>query len=208
MLNTLIFETTNAFVFVLITPFIGVLILLCIPLYNNYMLKTVALGVSCAVYLISLFLWILSNKSTGSFQFANKILWIAFFNFNFSIGTGIDGISLFFILLTTLLIFLCVLISWTSITMYIKEFLISFLVLEFFLIGVFCILDLLLFFRSILIPMYLIIGIWGPRERKIKAAYFFYTYFVRFCLNASFYYIYLLPSREYIFWNFINFYFL
>ena len=175
MAKTFIFDITNAFVFVLTTPFIGVFILLCILSHNNYMLKTVTLGVSCAVYLISLFLWILFNKSTGSFQFANKILWIPFFNFNFSIG--IDGISLFFILLTTLLIFLCVLISWTSITMYIKEFLISFLVLEFFLIGVFCILDLLLFyiffFESILTPMYLIIRIWGSRERKIKAAYFF-----------------------------------
>ena len=103
--------------------------------------------------------------------------WIPFLNFNFSLG--IDGISLFFILLSTLLIFLCILISWTSVKINIKEFLIAFLIMEFFLIGVFSILDLLLFyifFESILIPMYLIVGVWGSRERKIRAAYFFFLY--------------------------------
>lgn len=105
------------------------------------------------------------------------MLWIPFLNLNFSLG--IDGISLFFVLLTTLLIFLCLLISWTSVKIHIKEFLIAFLILEFFLIGVFSILDLLLFyifFESVLIPMYLIVGIWGSRERKIRAAYFFFLY--------------------------------
>ncbi len=113
----------------------------------------------------------------GSFQFVSKLLWIPFLNLNFSLG--VDGISLFFILLTTLLIFLCILISWTSVSTNIKEFLIAFLVMEFFLIGVFSILDLLLFyifFESVLIPMYLIVGVWGSRERKIRAAYFFFLY--------------------------------
>ena len=70
-------------------------------------------------------------------------------------------------------------ISWTSVKINIKEFLIAFLVMEFFLIGVFSILDLLLFyifFESVLIPMYLIVGVWGSRERKIRAAYFFFLY--------------------------------
>ena len=78
-----------------------------------------------------------------------------------------------------MLIFLCILISWTSVNTNVKEFLIAFLVMEFFLIGVFSILDLLLFyifFESVLIPMYLIVGIWGSRERKIRAAYFFFLY--------------------------------
>ena len=113
----------------------------------------------------------------GSFQFVSKSSWIPFLNLNFSLG--IDGISLFFILLTTLLIFLCILISWTSVNANIKEFLIAFLVMEFFLVGVFSTLDLLLFyifFESVLIPMYLIVGVWGSRERKIRAAYFFFLY--------------------------------
>jgi NADH:ubiquinone oxidoreductase subunit 4 (subunit M) len=89
------------------------------------------------------------------------------------------SISIFFLLLTTLLVPLCLLVSWNSITLNLKEFLIAFLILDFFLIGVFCVLDLLLFyifFESVLIPMYLIVGIWGSRDRKILAAYYFFLY--------------------------------
>ena len=177
MLDLFLLNATNLLIFILVVPLIGIFILLCVPSSNDSMLKAVALNTSCIVYLISLFLWVFFNKSIGSFQFVSRILWIPFLNFNFSIG--IDGISLFFVLLTTLLIFLCILISWTSVKTYIKEFLIAFLILEFFLIGVFSILDLLLFyifFESVLIPMYLIVGIWGSRERKIRAAYFFFLY--------------------------------
>ena len=113
----------------------------------------------------------------GTFQFVSKFLWVPTLNLNFVLG--IDGISLFFVLLTTLLIPLCLLVSWKSVKVNLKEFLIAFLVMEFFLIGVFCILDLLLFyifFESVLIPMYLIVGVWGSRERKIRAAYFFFLY--------------------------------
>lgn len=177
MLDLFLLNATNLLIFILVVPLIGTFILLCIPSSNESMLKAVALNTSCIVYIISLFLWVFFNKSIGSFQFVSRILWIPFLNFNFSIG--IDGISLFFVLLTTLLIFLCILISWTSVKIYIKEFLLAFLILEFFLIGVFSILDLLLFyifFESVLIPMYLIVGIWGSRERKIRAAYFFFIY--------------------------------
>ena len=164
MLDILSLNTTNLLISILIIPLIGALILLCVPSSNSPILKAIALNSSCTVYIMSLFLWTFFNKSIGSFQFVNKVLWIPYLNLNFSIG--IDGISLFFILLTTLLIFLCILISWTSVKIYIKEFLIAFLVLEFFLIGVFSILDLLLFyifFESVLIPMYLIVGVWGSR---------------------------------------------
>ena len=92
---------------------------------------------------------------------------------------GIDGISLFFVILTTFLIPVCILLSWTSITVYVKEYCIAFLVLESLLIAVFCVLDLLLFyifFESVLIPMFIIIGVWGSRERKIRAAYQFFLY--------------------------------
>jgi len=92
---------------------------------------------------------------------------------------GVDGISLFFILLTTLLIPLCILASWNSVGHSLREFLIAFLFLDFLLIGVFCVLDLLffyIFFESVLIPMFLIVGIWGSRERKILAAYYFFLY--------------------------------
>ena len=158
-------------------PLLGTFAIFFVPTWNHSLLKSIALNISGSLYVMSLFLWIFFNKSTSSFQFVSKLAWIPFLNFNFTIG--IDGISLFFILLSTLLIFLCILISWTSVKTNIKEFLIAFLVMEFFLIGVFSILDLLLFyifFESILIPMYVIVGVWGSRERKIRAAYFFFLY--------------------------------
>ena len=177
MLDFFFLNMTSLLVFIIVLPLIGVFLMLCVPASNHLLLKSIALNVACFLYSISLFLWVFFNKSVGSFQFVSKSLWIPFLNLNFSLG--IDGISLFFILLTTLLIFLCILISWTSVNINIKEFLIAFLVMEFFLLGVFSTLDLLLFyifFESVLIPMYLIVGTWGSRERKIRAAYFFFIY--------------------------------
>lgn len=177
MLHFFFLNTTNLLIFILVLPLIGTFFLLFVSFSNRSLLKSIALNTSCFLFVISLFLWFFFNKSIGSFQFVSKLLWIPFLNLNFSLG--VDGISLFFILLTTLLIFLCILISWKSIKTNLKEFLIAFLVMEFFLIGVFSILDLLLFyifFESVLIPMYLIVGIWGSRERKIRAAYFFFIY--------------------------------
>jgi proton-translocating NADH-quinone oxidoreductase chain M len=98
---------------------------------------------------------------------------------NINISLGVDGISIFLILLTTLLIPLCLLASWNSVSFNLKEFLIAFLILDFLLIGSFCVLDLLVFyvlFESTLIPMFLIIGIWGSRERKVLASYYFFIY--------------------------------
>jgi len=167
----------NILIYLLILPIIGVLCLLLIPSWNKILIKQVALFYSCLTFIVSLFLWIWFNKSLSQFQFSCKLLWVSNLNINFTLG--IDGISLFFILLTTLLIFLCLLVSWNSIKDNLKEYFIAFLLLEFFLIGVFCVLDLLLFyifFESVLIPMYLIIGLWGSRERKIRAAYFFFLY--------------------------------
>lgn len=167
----------NIILSLLVLPLIGTFFLLVTPSWNKNLLKSIALFFSSITFILSLFLWVLFDRSTGNFQFVEKIFWLPNLNLNFTVG--IDGISIFFIILTTLLIFLCLLTSWNSIHFNLKEYLISFLVMEFFLIGVFCILDLLLFyifFESVLIPMYLIIGVWGSRERKIRAAYFFFLY--------------------------------
>lgn len=167
----------NLLVYTLMLPLIGSIFLFLVPSANKKLLKSVSLNISCITFILTLFLWIFFNKSVGVFQFVTKILWLPTFNLNFVLG--IDGISLFFILLTTLLIPLCFLISWKSIESNLKEYLLAFLIMEFFLIGVFCILDLLMFyifFESVLIPMYLIIGLWGSRERKIRAAFFFFLY--------------------------------
>ena len=158
-------------------PIIGILILLFIDSEQKKLLKIIALNFSCLPFISLLFVWSGFKKSIGIFQFVTQILWIPVLNLNMTLG--IDGISLFFLLLTTLLIPLCILISWNSIGYNLKGYLISFLLIEFFLIVVFSVLDLLMFyifFESILIPMFLIVGFWGSRERKVLAAYYFFLY--------------------------------
>jgi proton-translocating NADH-quinone oxidoreductase chain M len=121
------------------------------------------------------------DNSTSKFQFFQNFTSfqtdLSFSTFNLIFG--LDGISLFFVVLTTFLIPVCILVSWNSITAYVKEYCIAFLVLESLMIAVFSVLDLLLFyifFESVLIPMFIIIGVWGARERKIRAAYQFFLY--------------------------------
>lgn len=127
-------------------------------------------------------------------------VWVELLNFRYVLG--IDGISIFFILLTTFLIPLCVLCSWESVTYRLREFLLFLFLIEFLLLNVFCVLDLLLFyifFESILIPMFLLIGIWGSRERKIQAAYqfFFYTLFGSLVMLVGILFLYdLLGSTD------------
>jgi proton-translocating NADH-quinone oxidoreductase chain M len=158
-------------------PIFGILLLLFIPSRQEKLLKLIALNSACLSFTGSLLLWGFFQKSIGSFQFVVKFFWLPVLNLNVTLG--IDGISLFLILLTTLLIPLCLLASWNSVGSNLKEFLIAFLFLDFLLIGSFCVLDILFFyvlFESTLIPMFLIIGVWGSRERKILAAYYFFLY--------------------------------
>ena len=148
-----------------------------IPAEYKAFLLNFAFFISNLTFLLSLFLWILFDPTSSFFQFTKLIFFFEASNLYYSIG--IDGISLFFVLLTTFLINICILLSWQSVIFYVKEYLISFLLLEFFLIQVFCVLDLLLFyifFESVLIPMFLIVGIWGSRQRKIRAAYQLFLY--------------------------------
>ena len=170
--------TNNFLIFLFLLPIIGLLILSVIKENSKLKLQIFTFNISCIIYLFSLLLWFFFDNSTGTFQYTTKSLWISMFNLNFVLG--VDGISLFFILLTTLLIPLCLLISWKSVNINLKEFFLSFILLESFLIGVFCILDLLLFyifFESVLIPMFIMVSVWGSRARKIRASYmlFFFT---------------------------------
>ena len=138
------FNFTNILSFILLLPLIGAYILSIISSSNKKLLKLVAFGCSCLTFIASLFLLVFFNKSIGTFQFVEKFFWVPILNINFPLG--VDGISLFFIILTTLLITICLLAGWNSIKVDLKIYLIAFLVMEFFLIGVFCILDLLLFY--------------------------------------------------------------
>jgi proton-translocating NADH-quinone oxidoreductase chain M len=162
---------------IILLPLVGAIIILFIKDTNVRLIKNVALAFSMASFTLSTLLWVLFDRSTAKFQFVEEFLWIPSSNINFFIG--IDGISLFFVLLTTLLVPLCILASFDSVKIYVKEYMIAFLVMEALLIIVFSILDLLLFyvfFESVLIPMFLIVGVWGSRERKVRAAYMLFLY--------------------------------
>jgi NADH-quinone oxidoreductase subunit M len=171
------FYFENILIYTSFIPLIGILLLVCISSEYEKLLKVVALNFSTLPFLVFIIMWGGFKKSVGTFQFVTKLLWIPILNLNVTLG--VDGISLFFLLLTALLIPLCILISWNSVQANLKGYLIAFLSIELFLIGVFCVLDVLMFyilFESILIPMFLVIGIYGSRERKIWASYYFFLY--------------------------------
>ena len=133
-----------------------------------------ALWTSLITFAVSLGLWINFDNSTASFQFVEKVIWIPGLGLTYHMG--IDGISMFFIILSTLLTVLCILASWVSITDRVKEFMIAFLVLETLMVGMFSSLDLVLFyvfFEGVLIPMFIIIGVWGGPRRNYAAFKFF-----------------------------------
>ncbi len=128
-----------------------------------------ALASTMAVFLLSLLLLVHFRPDATGFQFVQKAPW--FVGYNIFYELGIDGISLWLILLTTFLMPICILCSWDSIKTRVPEFMALFLVLESLVIGTFCALDLLLFylfFEAVLIPMYLIIGIWGGKNRILR----------------------------------------
>ncbi len=138
--------------------------------------RYVALWTTIVTFLMSLSLWFRFETGTAEYQFVEHVDWFKSLNIGYHVG--IDGISLFMVLLTTLLMPFCILCSWTAITKRVREFMIAFLLLESFVIGVFCALDGLvfyIFFEGMLIPMYIIIGVWGGANR-IYAAYKFFLY--------------------------------
>ena len=138
--------------------------------------RNTALFVTIGTFIFSLLLLYQFDPAISEFQFVEKYHWIEGYHIYYHLG--IDGISLFFILLTTLLMPVCILCSWRSIGERIKEYMISFLLLEAIIIGAFSALDLVLFylfFEAVLIPMFLIIGIWGG-EHKVYASFKFFLY--------------------------------
>lgn len=155
--------------------------------------KYAALWISVLTFILSLTLWFYFDPNLVGFQFVEKKPWIE--GYNISYHLGIDGISLFFIILTTFLTPICILASWNSINRRVHEYLISFLLMETFVIGSFAALDFVLFylfFESVLIPMFLIIGIWGGDNRFYAAFKFFlYTLLGSVFLLIALLYIYL-----------------
>ena len=142
---------------------------------NNLTAKYVSLFTTIVNFLISIYLWIYFDQSTSNFQFIEERKWIdGFINYK----VGIDGISILFVILTTFITPLCIISVNNSVKTRLRDFLIAILIMESFMIGVFCALDLVvfyLFFEAGLIPMFLIIGIWGG-ARRVYSAFKFFLY--------------------------------
>jgi len=103
--------------------------------HRLFLIRVAGTSTSFFTFFLSLFLWVLFDDSTPKMQFVNEFVWLSQSNINFTVG--VDGISLFFLLLSTLLIPLCLLASWSSVTVYVKEYFIAFLLMEAFLVLVF-----------------------------------------------------------------------
>nr|YP_010041715.1 NADH dehydrogenase subunit 4 [Cyanophora sudae]QPB15043.1 NADH dehydrogenase subunit 4 [Cyanophora sudae] len=146
-------------------------------LKNTRLIKIVGLINSIVTLFLSIILWIYFDNLLVYPQYMIQLNWSPIENFQPKLG--IDGLSLFFIVLSTAIIPICFMASLSGIKKQIKEYFICFLILEALLILVFSSFDIFLFyvfFEGVLIPMFLIIGIWGSRERKIRAGYYFFLY--------------------------------
>ena len=160
----------------IILPTIGAIFILFGRSSSNYnAAKYISLFVSLANFILSLYLWYIFDKTNSDFQFVEERIWLeGFINYK----VGIDGISILFIILTTFITPLCIISVNSTIKNRLKDFLVAILFMETMMIGVFCSLDLVifyLFFEAGLIPMFLIIGIWGG-ERRVYSAFKFFLY--------------------------------
>ena len=160
-------------------PLVGVVIILSTrgePEIVARNARAVALWTGCTVFVLSLFIWFNFDSRTAAFQFVEEAEWMPAFGITYKLG--VDGISMPFVLLSTLLTPICVLASWECIQTRVKEYMISFLIMETFMIGMFCALDIVvfyIFFEAVLIPMFVIIGVWGG-PRRVYAAFKFFLY--------------------------------
>nr|BBQ05339.1 NADH dehydrogenase subunit 4 [Hemiarma marina] len=161
-------------------PWVGMAIVAAIPGTQKDRIRQVGLLVSGLVFLQSLRVWLAFDNATAEFQMVEVYEGYTWGGGNLFIG--VDGISLFFVILTTFLIPVCLLASWNAIQERVKEYTLCFLAMGSCTVAVFLVLDVLwfyVFFESVLIPMFLVIGLWGSRARKIRAGYqfFLYTFF-------------------------------
>ncbi|WP_034992650.1 NADH-quinone oxidoreductase subunit M [Beijerinckia mobilis] len=159
-------------------PLIGAVFVALIPGDSNASRSSArwaALITTLITFALSVYAYTLFNSTTAAFQLLEERSW---FGSGLVYKLGVDGMSILFLLLTTFLMPFCILASWESISMRVKEYMIAFLVLECLLIGVFTALDTILFylfFEGSLIPMFLIIGIWGG-QRRVYASFKFFLY--------------------------------
>src|SRR5208337_2293535 len=159
---------------IIFLPILGALIIFLIKRSSETFIKWMALAVSIIDFVLSLPLFTGFDKTTAAMQFVEKHAWVPAWGINYSLG--VDGISVLFVLLSTLLTILCVTVSWDSVKIKTKEFFAALLLIEGSMIGVFCSLDMFLFYifwEAMLIPMFLLIGVWGGPNRVYAAIKFF-----------------------------------
>jgi len=172
-------ETWPLLTLVTFLPLVGVLFILVLRGEAEAVARNarwIALWTSLVDFALSLALWAYFDPTRAEFQFVEHAEWLP--GFNIAYHMGIDGISLFFVLLATFLTPICIVSSWISVTHRVKEYMIAFLALETLMVGMFCALDFVvfyMFFEGVLIPMFLIIGVWGG-PRRVYAAFKFFLY--------------------------------
>ena len=161
-------------------PLVGAALILLIRDDNEIgrrNIRNVALLTTCFTFVLSLLIWASFDTSQSGFQMVEKARWL---DTGISYHMGVDGISMLFVILTTFLMPLCILASWESVQTRVKAYMVAFLLLETMMIGVFCALDIVLFyvfFEGGLIPMFIIIGVWGgPRRVYASFKFFLYTF--------------------------------
>lgn len=159
-------------IIIIIIPLFGIFIIILLPVNTN---KYISLISSLVNFFISILLWQNFDSGTIDYQFTTDFNSLNFCHLHF----GVDGISIYFIILTTFLIPICILSNWKNIIYGQEYYFISFLILEILLIAVFIVLDLILFyifFESVLIPLFIIIGIWGGSSIRTRAAFLLFLY--------------------------------
>lgn len=173
-------------------PLVGAFIILF--LRNSGFIRWISLITTIATFIVSLPIYKYFDKMTYKMQFVESYSWIPALNANYTVG--VDGISVFFIILSTLLSILCVLVSWKAIENKVKEFFIALLIMETTMVGIFVSMDLFLFYifwEAMLIPMFLLIGVWGGPNRTYAA-----IKFVLFTLAGS---IFMLVGIIVLYWS-------
>ena len=159
---------------IVFTPAVGALVLAFVR--NEQTVRWTALGFTALDFVLAVMMLAGFDTTTHAMQFTEARPWVPALGITYALG--VDGISVLFVFLTALLGWICVLASWTAIESKVKEFMISLLVMQSLMLGVFCALDLFLFYvfwEAMLIPMYIIIGVWGG-EGRVYAAFKFFLY--------------------------------
>jgi NADH-quinone oxidoreductase subunit M len=170
---------SNLLTYIIFLPLVGSILLLLLNRERVTAIKTIGIALSVLTFIVSLLLYFGFDSENPGIQFVHKVSWISSLNVSYSVG--VDGLSILLVMLTTFLTPIALLSSWKSIEKRVKEYTIMILLLETGMLGVFCALDMFLFYvfwEAMLIPMYFIIGIWGGGNRIYAAIKFFiYTMF-------------------------------